>query len=156
MKIRLLLLFILAFLLTIIPTPQWFFEIRPAAVLLLLFYVQFFLPQYFNLLCIFIAGLLLDIMRATILCEHVFALLLALGLAAHKARRFVFHDPLRQSGVVLLLTLVYEAALATVELIVGNHVSFIVSLGNAIVTMLLWIPVAFAGHRIFDPDVSSD
>src|SRR5438552_12980666 len=82
--------FVFALLLTILPMPGIFQGIRPIWVLLLLFYLQFYLPDFFNLLLLFVLGLLLDIILATVIGEHILALTLVTWISSGKARRFYF------------------------------------------------------------------
>lgn len=79
---------VLAF--TILPLPELMAAYRPPWVLLFVLYIQFFLPHYFRVTWLFLLGMSLDVLLASVMGEHTFALLLTSWLASTKARRFHF------------------------------------------------------------------
>lgn len=90
LRVRLCLGFIVALLLSILPMPELISAFRPPWILLLVLYIEYFLPGNFRLTTLLFVGLLLDVLLATVIGEHSFALLLVTWIASSKSRRFQF------------------------------------------------------------------
>ena len=134
----LLLAFVATLLLTIIPMPGVFSGIKPLWVLLLLLYVQFYFADYFNLILVFSLGLLLDVLLATIIGEHILALVLVSWIASAKARRFHFFSMGQQMGYLGFFGLLYQLIIVTIDAFLGLHVGLASLFGSAFITALSW------------------
>ena len=88
--------FIVALILSILPMPELISAFRPPWVLLLVLYIEYFLPGNFKLTTLLIVGLLLDVLLSTVIGEHSFALLLVTWIASSKSRRFQFFSMMQQ------------------------------------------------------------
>jgi rod shape-determining protein MreD len=66
--------FVVAFMLTAMPLPDWAIAWRPAWVALVLAYWCLALPQSIGVLSAWIIGLLLDVMHGSLLGQHAFGL----------------------------------------------------------------------------------
>ena len=115
LNVRFILALFVMLVLTILPLPEIMASYRPPWVLLFVLYVQFFLPQYFRVTWLFLLGLSLDVLLASVMGEHTFALLLTTGLASTKARRFHFFSPAQQILFICLFTAFYELILVVTE-----------------------------------------
>lgn len=135
---RLTLALVTALLLSILPLPQAWTALRPPWVLLLMLYVRFYLPGSFRVGVVMFAGLCLDVLLATVMGEHSFALLLATWLAGSKARRFGFFSTGQQVGFVGLLCLVYQGSNALVNALSGYHYSLLSVVGSALFGLIFW------------------
>ncbi len=124
--------------LTIIPIPAVFAVFRPPWVLLFVLYIQFFLPRYFRVTWVFLLGLSMDVLLASVIGEHAFAMLLTSCLAATKARRFHFFSIAQQMILIALFCSAYQLILVLIDAAVGytNGVWFVA--GTVFVTMIFW------------------
>ncbi|KTD20405.1 rod shape determining protein MreD [Legionella lansingensis] len=136
--LRLFIAVILALALTILPLPELLVGLRPPWVLMLVLYLQFFLPNYFNIPLLIIIGLLLDVLLSTVLGEHVFALSLVTWIASNKARRFNFFSMWQQMALIGFFCFLYQLLIFVIESFLGYHVSFMMLVGSAFVSMILW------------------
>lgn len=144
-RIRLLVGIIISLLLTIIPVPELLVDIRPPWILLFLLYLQFYLPEYFNLFLVFILGLLLDALLATVIGEHALALTLVAWLASNKTRRFYFFSIAQQILLVGFLVFVYQGVLYLIDAFLGFHTHILSIVGSTIVSILLWPWICLLG-----------
>ena len=124
--------------LTILPLPEIMASYRPPWVLLFVLYVQFFLPQYFRVTWLFLLGLSLDVLLASVMGEHTFALLLTTGLASTKARRFHFFSPAQQILFICLFTAFYELILVLIDGLLGYHNGFLYAAATLLASLLIW------------------
>ncbi|MGQ3892584.1 rod shape-determining protein MreD [Legionella sp. CNM-4043-24] len=137
-SLRLVLAFLLTLALTILPMPEFMSGVRPPWVLLLVLYLQFYLPDYFNVRNLFIIGLILDVLLSTVLGEHAFALIIVTWLASTKARRFYFFSIGQQMALIGLLSFVYQLVMMLVDAFVSFHVSWVSVIGSSLLSILLW------------------
>lgn len=146
---RLLVAILLSLVLTIIPLPEVMTQFRPPWVLLMILYIQFWLPDYFRVIWIFLLGLCLDTLLATTIGEHSFALLLTLWLAASKTRRFHFFSTIQQMILVFGFCLIYECILYLIDASFhyNNGVLFIAV--SAFTGMLFWPWLKLIADNLF-------
>ncbi|KTD06773.1 rod shape-determining protein MreD [Legionella jamestowniensis] len=136
--LRLFIAVLISLALTILPLPDFLTGLRPPWILMLILYLQFFLPNYFNVTLLLIVGLLLDVLLATVLGEHAFALSVVTWLASNKARRFYLFSMGQQMALIGFFCLLYQTLIMMIELFMGYHISFIMSVGGAAISMILW------------------
>lgn len=138
LHLRLFLTLFLAFVLTIIPLPALVMGFRPPWILLFVLYIQFFLPNYFNITLLLILGLCVDVLLSTVIGEHSFALLLTTWFAAGKARRFNFFSLFQQMMLIALYCLIYQLIIFIIEAFLGYHNGILVGAGAVVLSMFLW------------------
>ncbi|KTD18917.1 rod shape-determining protein MreD [Legionella jordanis] len=136
--LRLFVAVILALALTILPLPELLTHLRPPWVLILVLYLQFFLPNQFNLFAVLIVGLLLDVLLSTVLGEHAFALALVTWIASSKERRFNFFPMWQQMALIGFFCLLYQLLIFIVEAFLGYRISLLMLSASAGVSMVLW------------------
>ncbi|MDA9272277.1 rod shape-determining protein MreD [bacterium] len=147
---RLLLALLMVLVLTILPLPTFIANFRPPWVLLLVLYVQFFLPSYFRVTGVFFLGLCLDVLLSTVIGEHAFALLLTSWLAADKTRRFNFFSTIQQMLLLSLFCLVYQFMIYLLDASLGYNYGIISALEAALFGMLFWPWLKLlADHTLF-------
>jgi len=115
-----LLSFMLAFMLTLLPLPEYARPFRPEWSALVLIYWCLALPERVGVGVAFVAGVLLDVTTGTLLGQHAlgFIVIAYLTLVMHQRIR-VF--PVRQQAfTVLMLLLLYQLLLLWVNGITGN------------------------------------
>ncbi|MGL5743119.1 MAG: rod shape-determining protein MreD [Legionella sp.] len=146
LRIRLGLAFVVALLLSILPMPELIADFRPPWVLLLVLYIEYFLPGNFRLTTLLFVGLLLDVLLATVIGEHSFALLLVTWLASSKSRRFQFFSMMQQIFLVGFFCLLYQSIISLIGVLLGFNYSLFAPVASAVVSMFLWPWIRLLGE----------
>lgn len=133
-----LLSFVLAFLLTSVPLPLWADRFRPDWLALVLIYWCIALPQRVGVGCGWLAGLVLDAAKGTLLGQHALALTVVAFLTL-KTRRRIRMSPLwQQSFAVLVFLIIDQSLVVWINGIVGYPPGNVWYLAPALGGMLLW------------------
>lgn len=137
---RLLLAFVLVLVLTIMPLPALVSSFRPPWVFLLIFYLccYFPQPQKMPVGSLFLTGLILDALSASVLGEHAFALCLSGWIMGQKTARFPFYSTLQQMAVVGFSCMGYQSIVLLMDAFMGYSGSILQVVGIALVSALLW------------------
>ena len=138
LNVRLFLAVLTALVLTIIPLPELLTGFRPPWVLIFVLYIQFYLPEYFNLASLFILGLCLDVLLSTAIGEHAFALTFVTLLASGKARRFNFFSMGQQMGLVAALWAIYLSIIYVLDAFMGYSNHWWMVLGTTLISLFFW------------------
>lgn len=146
LRIRLGLGFIVALILSILPIPELISAFRPPWVLLLVLYIEYFLPGNFKLTTLLFVGLLLDVLLATVIGEHSFALLSVTWLASSKSRRFQFFSMMQQIFLIGFFCFLYQSIILVIELLLGFNYNLITPVASAMVGILLWPWIRLLGE----------
>lgn len=135
---RIILVFILACALTILPAPHWASNFKPQWVLILVLYLQFFLTAYCHPFLLLFIGLALDTLLMTVLGEHAFALLVVVWIASRWRRRFAFYYMGQQIAVLGFLCFFYQVLLLLIESFLGYPSSLLALAQSTLMSMCLW------------------
>lgn len=135
---RVLLALLLALALTILPLPVNITNFRPPWVLLVVLYIQFFLPNYFRVIWVFFLGLCLDVLLSTVIGEHAFVLLLTSWFATSKTRRFSFFSTIQQMILLAFFCLLYEFMIYLFDASIGYNNGLMNALGATLFGVLIW------------------
>ncbi|QMT60766.1 MULTISPECIES: rod shape-determining protein MreD [unclassified Legionella] len=146
LRIRLCLGFIVALLLSILPMPELISAFRPPWVLLLVLYIEYFLPGNFRLTTLLFVGLLLDVLLATVIGEHSFALLLVTWIASSKSRRFQFFSMMQQIFLIGFFCLLYQSIISLTTALLGFNYSLFMPVASALVGMFIWPWIRLLGE----------
>ena len=138
---------LVALILTIMPLPSVLVACRPPWVLLLILYIQFYYPDLFKLSLVFLLGLVLDSLLATVIGEHAFSLCFVAWLANSKARRFSFFPMSQQMIFISLFAGVYQLTIVLLDSLLGNQGQMVTVLGGSVVSVLLWPWVRLFGEE---------
>lgn len=138
MTLRLFTAFFLVLILTILPMPALLLGTRPMWVLMLILYLQFYMPDRFNLFVLFALGLILDTLLSTVIGEHTLALSLVSWIASSKARRFYFFSIGQQMILIGFFCFLYQIIILTINAFIGYHVGFASVVGSTAISVLLW------------------
>jgi rod shape-determining protein MreD len=128
----------LAVVLSILPLPPYLQLIRPAWVLLLILYIQAYLPDYFHALGVLFLGLCLDVLLVTPMGEHAFALIIITWLMMSIMKRCVFYATIQQMLIVGLGCWGYQFILYIADGSLGYPSSLVPVSGVAVTSMLCW------------------
>lgn len=95
--------FFVAYLLAIVPFPEWAMNYRPQWVAMVLIYWAMALPYRVGIGFAWVAGLLMDILEGSLLGLNALALAIIAYIALSLHQRLRMFSSLQQSGVVLAL-----------------------------------------------------
>lgn len=134
--------FILAICLSILPMPAWANWLRPAWIILVLSYWIITYPDYINIGCAWILGLLLDALYGTILGEHALALTVVAYLV-YRARQELKRYPLmQQSAFIIFCGFVYNFILFIIQWALGQGMNDWRYWISPLLSILLWPIIA--------------
>jgi len=112
--------FLAAFILTILPMPDWTVWLRPAWVVMVVVYWVMVAPQNVNVGIAWLAGILLDVLEGTLFGEHALALTFVAVIVA-KTHTQLRMFPLIQQGIsVFFLVLIYQFILYCIQGFIGQ------------------------------------
>ena len=130
--------FIGALILSILPLPELISAFRPPWVLLMVLYIEYFLPGNFKLTTLLLIGLLMDVLLSTVIGEHSFALLLVTWIASSKSRRFRFFSMMQQICLIGFFCLLYQSVISFIHASLGFNYSSLMPIASALLSMILW------------------
>ena len=118
--------FVVAFVLTAVPLPEWAANWRPAWIAMVLVYWCIALPQRVGVITGWCVGLVLDVMHGSVLGQHAFGLAFVSFVALQYHKRLRVFPLVQQATFVglvifayLLLMLAFYKLLASIEYSVG-------------------------------------
>ncbi|MCD6040075.1 MAG: mreD [Gammaproteobacteria bacterium] len=130
--------FLIAFILTLLPLPSWAVWLSPAWVLMILVYWVIAAPERINIGCACIAGIFLDVLQGTLLGEHALALILVIYLVTRVHSRLRMFALLQQSMIIFLFVLLYQGILFCIQGFLGILPSSWLYWSCSLTSMLLW------------------
>lgn len=146
--VRLFFGFILVLALSILPLPEWISGFRPPWVLLLVLYIEYFLPRKFNLITLLVVGLVLDVLLSSVIGEHSFALLLITWIASSKSRRFQFFSMMQQIFLIGFFCLLYQLMISLIDALLGFNYSVYNPCVGALLGMFFWPWIRLLGEDV--------
>lgn len=136
--IIILLTLIVAFILTLLPMPDWSIWLRPAWILMVLIYWCMTSPDRVNVGLAWFVGILLDVLNGTLLGEHALALTITIYIVTRMHRRLCMFPLIQQGFSVFLLVLSYQFVIFCVQGFIGELPRGWLYWTSAITSMLLW------------------
>lgn len=130
--------FLIAFILTILPLPDWTVWCRPAWVLMVMIYWVMMTPHRVNVGTAWMLGIFLDVLTGTLLGEHALALTVVAYLVSKLHARIRMFSLLQQGLSVLLLALLYQFILYCTQGFIGQLPNNWLYWSAPFTTMLLW------------------
>lgn len=137
-NLRLALAFLIALILTILPLPSSLSCFRPPWVLLVILYIQFFLPSYFSVMVTILSGLCLDLLLSTLMGEHMIALAMTTWIASTRVRRFHLVSLHQQMAMICALSLMYQLMLYLIDTYQGFNHALTMLFGTSLVSLIVW------------------
>jgi len=101
--------FLLALLLSILPLPSFANWLRPEWLLLVLIYWALVLPDRVGVSIAFFLGLLMDLLRGTLLGEHALAFVLITYFVLRFCRQLRLFPLWQQAVLIFMLTFLYQS-----------------------------------------------
>ncbi len=130
--------FLAAFILTLLPMPDWTVWLRPVWLLMVLIYWVMMVPQQVNVGTAWIIGILLDVLTGTLLGEHALGFTIVAYIVAHMHSRLRMFQLLQQSLSVFFLILLYQFILFCVQGFIGQPPTNWLYWSSSFTSMLLW------------------
>lgn len=112
--------FIVAFILTIFPLPDWLSPIRPEWVALVLIYWCMALPQRIGVGIGWVTGIFLDVLRASLLGQHALSLCILAYVTIKLYQRIRVFPLWQQALSVLILIALHQVLMLWIEGIAGR------------------------------------
>ena len=133
--------FIIALLLTIIPLPDWLRYVRPDWAGLVLIYWCLALPERVGVGTGWMTGLLVDLLTGTLLGQHALSLTIVAWLTLKFHQRMRLFPVLQQAVTVMVLLIVHQLLALWISRIIGRPAAPWYFWAPSILGMLLWSPV---------------
>lgn len=133
-----LLTFLAAYVLAVLPLPLWLLWARPEWVALTLIYWTIALPHRVGMVTALVVGVGLDIIEGALLGQNAFSLVVVSLLSLSLYQRLRVYSIAQQSGVVFILIGINQLVCQWVQNLEGAGVSSLLFLLPAISSALLW------------------
>lgn len=130
--------FLVAFILTLLPMPEWTVWVRPVWVLMVVIYWVMMAPHQVNVGSAWLAGIFLDVLNGTLLGEHALAMTLVAYITVRMSSRLRMFPLLQQGLIVLLLVFLYQFMLFCVQGFLDQLPSTWLFWAPPVTSMLLW------------------
>lgn len=130
--------FIVAFILTLLPMPDWTVWLRPAWVLMVLIYWNMMLPHRVGVGAAWLVGIMLDGLSGTLLGEHALALVMVSYIVTRMNSRLRMFPLLQQGLSIFLLVLLYQFIIYCIQGFIGDPPRGWLYWSSPVVSMLLW------------------
>ena len=141
-----LLTFVIALFLTVIPLPEWARYVRPDWAGLVLIYWCMALPERVGVATGWFTGLLIDLLTGSLLGQHALALTVVAYLTLRFHQRLRLFPVLQQSLTVLVLLILHQLLALWVSRIIGRPGAPWFFWMPSVLGMLIW-PLVFSMLR---------
>ena len=129
---------IVAFMLAIMPLPDWAVEFRPDWVTLVLIYWAMAVPSRIGVTVAWLAGLLLDVSYGTLMGQHAIGMVIVIYFIHIQHQRLRVASLLQQAIVIFVLLLIKQLLILWVDGMVGRAPDSWLFFMPAITSTLLW------------------
>jgi rod shape-determining protein MreD len=133
-----LLTFVAAFILAVLPLPQWLLWARPEWLALALIYWTIALPHRVGIVTGLLLGVVLDVLEGAVLGQNAFALLVVALLSLVLYQRLRVYSLWQQAGVVFVLIGINQLICQWVQNLEGVGARSLFFLLPAFSSALLW------------------
>lgn len=130
--------FVVALMLTLLPLPEWAVHFRPAWTTMVLIYWCMAIPQRIGVGAGWIAGLFLDVVHGALLGQYALILALLAWLTHRTHQRVRLYPLWQQSLVILLLLLLQQLMVLWIRGFIGQSPDTWQHWLPAVSSMLLW------------------
>jgi rod shape-determining protein MreD len=133
-----LLTFIGAFMLAIMPLPEWAVELRPDWVTLVIIYWVLAAPSHIGVTIAWFAGLLLDVSYGTLMGQHAVGMVLVIYVIYLQHQRLRVASLLQQAIVIFVLLLLKQLITLWVDGMLGRAPHSWLYFMPAVSSAILW------------------
>lgn len=127
-----------AFMLAIMPLPDWAVEFRPDWVTLVLIYWAMATPSKIGVTMAWVTGLLLDVSYGTLMGQHAVGMVLVIYVIHIQHQRLRVASLLQQAIVIFFLLMLKQLLTLWVDGIIGRAPDSWLYFMPAIISTLLW------------------
>ena len=127
-----------AFMLAIMPLPDWAVEFRPDWVTLVLIYWAMAVPSRIGVTVAWLAGLLLDVSYGTLMGQHAIGMVIVIYFIHIQHQRLRVASLLQQSIVIFFLLLIKQLLILWVDGMLGRAPDSWLFFMPTITSTLLW------------------
>ena len=140
--------FLVAYVLAVLPMPQWLMWARPEWVALILIYWAIALPHRVGILSALALGIMLDTLEGAVLGQNAFSLLVVALLCQTLYQRLRVFSVLQQAGTVFVLIGINQLVCQWVQNLEGVGGPSLLFLLPAVSSALLWPVVLHILRRL--------
>lgn len=130
--------FLLALILTVLPLPSWLNWMHPQWIVLVLMYWTLTFPYTIGIVVAWLVGIFLDVLYNTAFGEHALALVILSYFLIRFHARINFFSVLQKTLVILGLLLMYQFLIIICELLMGKPVVIWMYLLSALISAIFW------------------
>ena len=141
-----LLTFIIAFVLLMVPLPNWAQLLRPEWVAMVVIYWSMALPNRFGIGASWFAGLIVDVIRDSLLGQHALALAVVSFLTIRLHQRIRVYTPGQQALTIFLVMVINYLIILWIRGIMGQAPNLWQVLVPSLTTAIMW-PAVFMAMR---------
>jgi rod shape-determining protein MreD len=135
---RLCLMTLMLVALTVVSLPNVLAMFRPLWIVCLMLYIQVTFPRHFHMIGVLMLGIVLDVLCATVLGEHAFALSLVAWCVSGRVKRFKFFTMIQQMAWVLGLSTIYQLTMLILNVVFGHMNGALATMLPVLLTTLMW------------------
>lgn len=140
--------FLVAYVLAVLPMPQWLMWVRPEWVALILIYWAIALPHRVGILTALILGIMLDTLEGAVLGQNAFSLVVVALLCQTLYQRLRVFSVLQQAGTVFVVIGINQLVCQWVQNLEGVGGPSLLFLLPAVSSALLWPVVLHVLRRL--------
>ena len=140
--------FLVAYVLAVLPMPQWLMWVRPEWVALILIYWAIALPHRVGILSALALGIMLDTLEGAVLGQNAFSLVVVAVLCQTLYQRLRVFSVLQQAGTVFVVIGINQLVCQWVQNLEGVGGPSLIFLLPAVSSALLWPVVLHVLRRL--------
>ena len=140
--------FLVAYVLAVLPMPQWLMWVRPEWVALILIYWAIALPERVGIFTALALGIMLDALEGAVLGQNAFSLVVVAVLCQTLYQRLRVFSVLQQSGTVFVVIGINQLVCQWVQNLEGVGGPSLLFLLPAVSSALLWPVVLHVLRRL--------
>tara|TARA_R110001592_G_scaffold363371_1_gene685697 strand:- start:318552 stop:319040 length:489 start_codon:yes stop_codon:yes gene_type:complete len=140
--------FLVAYVLAVLPMPQWLMWVRPEWVALILIYWAIALPHRVGILTALALGIMLDALEGAVLGQNAFSLVVVAVLCQTLYQRLRVFSVLQQAGTVFVVIGINQLVCQWVQNLEGIGSPSLLFLLPAVSSALLWPVVLHVLRRL--------
>lgn len=129
---------IVAFMLAIMPLPDWAVELRPEWVTLVLIYWAMTAPSKIGITAAWFTGLLLDVSYGTLMGQHAIGMVLVIYVIHLQHQRLLMASLLQQAIVIFALLFIKQLLILWVDGMIGRAPDSWLYFMPTITSTILW------------------
>ena len=148
LAVRIGLLLIISFVLTIIPMPAPLALLKPNWPLLTLLYIELYLPRQYRLYLVLFVGICMDVLVSTVIGEHIFVYAVVGFIAMKQSRCFYFYTIWQQVAWIGIFCLIAQGLIMFIDYFLGHVMASFLTLGSVLTSAIVWPWLKWCGDAL--------